>query len=290
MKVAIRGFVANAVCDRSRRGQGRRMTIPRGRFRRARSVQIARHCASNCGNASSGIMFGPSLIAFAGSGCVSMKRPSAPARAPPWPAEAQISVRRCSSRRPPRATARRASRRNIGRVSVLRHDRERAHVHDEVLIPKGRARARSAKSRWPRLHAACRSRAPSPAATETGLSSRSPCAPSPPPRAAGRSGGKGTPESAARRTPPRPCATCCALVDIGQRPESRSRVCISASSCEALLRFPFRAAPLTRGAVGFVEGALENDGQLRVILANRDRASQPPRGRPTRFPTSKARR
>jgi hypothetical protein len=57
----------------SRRSETGATSAPVAQSKTAR--QIAKHDAIRSGIPASGIMFGPSLIALAGSGCVSMKRP-----------------------------------------------------------------------------------------------------------------------------------------------------------------------------------------------------------------------
>jgi hypothetical protein len=115
----------------------------------------------------SAIMLGPSLIACAGSGWVSMKEPIRPAASAARASGGTNS--RWPSLFPPAApgswTACVASK-TVG-YPFCSHDRERSHVHHEVLVTKGRPTFRLPdflRSAFPQL---AQSHAPSPAVKET---------------------------------------------------------------------------------------------------------------------------
>ena len=135
-------------------------------------------------SASSGIMFGPSLGAWSGSGCVSMNSPSAPA-ADRREGERRDELARAAARAartlpgPLHAVRRVEDDRRVARVA---HAREVAHVDDEIAVAEERAAlgdrdvgSALVDGREPR--APSRRRRACPRDASTGPSSRSPALP-----------------------------------------------------------------------------------------------------------------
>ena len=193
-----------AGCDRASAGSIIVAPGPRCRPR-------ARRASSS---ASSGIMFGPSLGALSGSGCVSMNSPSAPA-ADRGERERRNELARAAARaagalpRPLHAVRRVEDDRGVARGA---HAREAAHVDDEIAVAEERSALGDGDRRTCALHgrrcrAPCRPRRAFLPDASTALSSRSPRCRSRRRRRADRSGDRGTPESGARRRPPPPART-----------------------------------------------------------------------------------
>ena len=142
-----------------------------------------------------------------GSSCISMKSASTPNATAARAQRRHVLALAAGSVAGPAGQLHGVRRVEHDRISEGAHDRETAHVDDEVIV----AEARAALGQQDGLVALRQDLVDDVlhvvAARRTALLRRSPACPSPPPRGAGRSAGRGMPGSGSRRGPRRPGST-----------------------------------------------------------------------------------